>query len=206
MKLKALLAVLFLGIILFWAVGDLPAFGDPEAPATQYTGELYIESVLPDIGIENIVTAILASYRGFDTLGEVVVIFTGDIGRPPAQAGWATMERHHQDDIAVSVPFIQVFALVIVHGALGGRGFQGGVVLPHRSSVIIAFGLTCVRQRFAQMDRGTLGLRITIYALSGSSASSRGRHLGYGSIETALGFHTSMATSSTRSRSVSASP
>ncbi|MFW5638696.1 MAG: hydrogen gas-evolving membrane-bound hydrogenase subunit E [Methanoculleus sp.] len=79
MKLKALLAVLFLGIILFWAVGDLPAFGDPEAPATQYTGELYIESVLPDIGIENIVTAILASYRGFDTLGEVVVIFTAGI-------------------------------------------------------------------------------------------------------------------------------
>lgn len=79
MKLKALLAVLFLGIILFWAIGDLPAFGDPEAPATQYTGELYIESVLPDIGIENIVTAILASYRGFDTLGEVVVIFTAGI-------------------------------------------------------------------------------------------------------------------------------
>jgi multicomponent Na+:H+ antiporter subunit B len=79
LKLKALLAVLFLGIILFWAVGDLPAFGDPEAPATQYTGELYIESVLPDIGIENIVTAILASYRGFDTLGEVVVIFTAGI-------------------------------------------------------------------------------------------------------------------------------
>jgi multicomponent Na+:H+ antiporter subunit B len=79
LKLKALLAVLFLGIILFWAVGDLPAFGDPEAPATQYTGELYIRSVLPDIGIENIVTAILASYRGFDTLGEVVVIFTAGI-------------------------------------------------------------------------------------------------------------------------------
>ena len=79
MKTKALLAVLFIGIILFWAVEDMPAFGDPEAPATQYTGELYIQSVLPEIGIENIVTAILASYRGFDTLGEVVVIFTAGI-------------------------------------------------------------------------------------------------------------------------------
>lgn len=79
MKVKALLAVLFIGIILFWTVEDMPAFGDPEAPATQYTGELYIDSVLPDIGIENIVTAILASYRGFDTLGEVVVIFTAGI-------------------------------------------------------------------------------------------------------------------------------
>lgn len=79
MKIKALIAVLFIGIILFWAVEDMPAFGDPEAPATRYTGELYIQSVLPDIGIDNIVTAILASYRGFDTLGEVTVIFTAGI-------------------------------------------------------------------------------------------------------------------------------
>lgn len=79
MKKLALLAVLFIGIILFWAVEDMPAFGDPEAPATRYTGELYIRSALHDVGIENIVTAILASYRGFDTLGEVVVIFTAGI-------------------------------------------------------------------------------------------------------------------------------
>ncbi len=79
MKTKALIAVLFIGIILFWAVEDMPAFGDPDAPATQYTGQLYVDSVLPDIGIDNIVTAILASYRGFDTLGEVVVIFTAGI-------------------------------------------------------------------------------------------------------------------------------
>ncbi len=79
MKTKALIAVLFIGIILFWAVEDMPAFGDPDAPATQYTGELYVDSVLPDIEIDNIVTAILASYRGFDTLGEVVVIFTAGI-------------------------------------------------------------------------------------------------------------------------------
>jgi len=79
LKVKALLAVLFIGIILFWTVEDMPAFGDPQAPATQYTGKLYVESVLPDIGIDNIVTAILASYRGFDTLGEVVVIFTAGI-------------------------------------------------------------------------------------------------------------------------------
>lgn len=79
MKTKALIAVLFIGIILFWAVEDMPAFGDPQAPATQYTGQLYVDSVLPDIGIDNIVTAILASYRGFDTLGEVLVIFTAGI-------------------------------------------------------------------------------------------------------------------------------
>ncbi|MDT8357273.1 MAG: hydrogen gas-evolving membrane-bound hydrogenase subunit E [Methanomicrobiaceae archaeon] len=76
MKKKALLAVIFIGIILFWAVEDLPAFGDPESPAAQYTGKMYIEQTRAEIGIENIVTAILASYRGFDTFGELGVIFT----------------------------------------------------------------------------------------------------------------------------------
>ena len=79
MKKLALIAVIFIGIILFWAVEDMPAFGDPDAPANQYAARMYIDRTLPDIGIDNIVTAILASYRGFDTLGEVVVIFTAGI-------------------------------------------------------------------------------------------------------------------------------
>lgn len=79
MNVKALLAVLFIGVVIFWAVEDMPAFGDPEAPATCYTGKLYIDLALQDVGVENIVTAILASYRGFDTLGETVVIFTAGI-------------------------------------------------------------------------------------------------------------------------------
>lgn len=44
MKIKPLIAVIFIGIILFWAVEDMPAFGDPELPATKYTGELYVKS------------------------------------------------------------------------------------------------------------------------------------------------------------------
>jgi len=79
LKTKALIAVIFIGIILFWAVEDMPAFGDPESPATSYTGEMYIQETQKDTGIANIVTAILVSYRGFDTLGEVVVIFTAGI-------------------------------------------------------------------------------------------------------------------------------
>ena len=79
MKKLALIAVLFIGIILFWAVEDMPAFGDPDAPANHYVARMYIERTLPDIGIDNIVTAILASYRGFDTLGETVVIFPAGI-------------------------------------------------------------------------------------------------------------------------------
>jgi multicomponent Na+:H+ antiporter subunit B len=35
---------------------------------------------MEEIGVANTVTAVLASYRGYDTLGEVTVIFTAGIG------------------------------------------------------------------------------------------------------------------------------
>lgn len=79
MKKLALIAVVLIGIILFWAVEDMPDFGDPDAPANRYVAQMYIDRTLTEIGTDNIVTAILASYRGFDTLGETVVIFTAGI-------------------------------------------------------------------------------------------------------------------------------
>lgn len=75
----ALAAVIAVGAALFYATIDMPAFGDPNAPANAYVGQLYVERTPGDIEIPNIVTAVLASYRGFDTLGEVVVVFTAGI-------------------------------------------------------------------------------------------------------------------------------
>ncbi|MCW5725279.1 MAG: DUF4040 domain-containing protein [Maricaulaceae bacterium] len=68
------------GAALFYAIGDMPAFGDPDAPANAYVGLQYLERTQADIGVPNVVTAVLASYRGFDTLGEVVVIFAAGLG------------------------------------------------------------------------------------------------------------------------------
>ena len=70
-----LLVVIAVGCMLVYATIDLPAFGDPESPANTYVGTAYIERTPQDIGVPNIVTAVLASYRGFDTLGEVGVVF-----------------------------------------------------------------------------------------------------------------------------------
>jgi multicomponent Na+:H+ antiporter subunit B len=67
------------GAALVYATIDMPAFGDPNAPANAYVGRAYIEQTPDDIEVPNIVTAVLASYRGFDTLGEVVVVFTAGL-------------------------------------------------------------------------------------------------------------------------------
>lgn len=75
-----LLVVMVTGLALVWGTMDLPHYGDAEAPAHLHVAPRYIEQSPVEIGIDNMVTAVLASYRGFDTLGEVVVVFTAGLG------------------------------------------------------------------------------------------------------------------------------
>ncbi len=78
--LLPLLVVLITGAVLVYGTLDIPPFGDPENPAHQHVAPRYIEDSPQEIGIPNMVTSVLASYRGYDTLGETVVIFTAAIG------------------------------------------------------------------------------------------------------------------------------
>jgi multicomponent Na+:H+ antiporter subunit B len=80
LALGPLLLVIVTGSMLIYGTVDMPAFGDPNAPALQHVVPEYIAGTRDDIQIPNIVTAILASYRGFDTLGETAVIFTAGVG------------------------------------------------------------------------------------------------------------------------------
>lgn len=77
--LSKLFIVILTGSLLIYGVSDLPAFGDGSAPVHQYLSDRYIIESPTEIGIPNMVTSILASYRGYDTMGEVAVIFTAGI-------------------------------------------------------------------------------------------------------------------------------
>ncbi len=79
MKWFALVIVLLFGALLLYAEGDLPVFGDAEAPASLHVSPYYIERALEETGTPNIVTAVLADYRGYDTFGETIVILTAGI-------------------------------------------------------------------------------------------------------------------------------
>lgn len=92
-----LAGALITGALLVYGTIDMPNFGDPAAPAQVHVAPYYLERAESETGVPNVVTAVLASYRGFDTLGEVTVIFTAGIGvmvllgglrrrrRPPAK-------------------------------------------------------------------------------------------------------------------------
>ena len=72
--------VILTGCLLIYGLQDIPAFGSPENPVQTYLADRYIVGSEKEIGIPNLVTSVLASYRGYDTLGEVTVIFTACIG------------------------------------------------------------------------------------------------------------------------------
>jgi len=74
-----LTVVLITGGFLIYGTLDIPPLGAADNPAQQHVARYYIEHTEAQIGIPNMVTAVLASYRGVDTLGEVVVVFTGTI-------------------------------------------------------------------------------------------------------------------------------
>lgn len=138
----AIMAIGVGGLLIYAAMG-LPGFGDAASPANAHVGRTYIEQTGHDIGVPNMVTAVLASYRGFDTLGETVVIFAAGVGvalllgfGPRAQM--APPPQDLGDDHVVLrvaakllIPLIVLYAFYVqFHGDIGaGGGFQAGVIL-----------------------------------------------------------------------------
>lgn len=78
--LAVLFVVVVTGAALIFGSMDMPVFGDPAAPIHKHVADVYLAEGHAATGAPNIVTAVLASYRGFDTLGETMVIFTAGIG------------------------------------------------------------------------------------------------------------------------------
>ena len=74
-----LIVVGITGLGMVYGTLNLPAFGAADAPAQVYLKPDYMARTVSEIDIPNVVTAILASYRGYDTMGEVVVVFTAGI-------------------------------------------------------------------------------------------------------------------------------
>lgn len=72
--------VLVTGITLVYGTFDLPPVGGADNPVHQHVAPHYLNESATEIDIPNVVTSVLSSYRGFDTLGEVVVVFTAGLG------------------------------------------------------------------------------------------------------------------------------
>jgi len=74
-----LIVVLATGALLVYGTLGMPEFGSALAPIHQHVAPRYIDVSPIEVGIPNMVTSVLASYRGYDTLGELTVIFTAGV-------------------------------------------------------------------------------------------------------------------------------
>jgi multicomponent Na+:H+ antiporter subunit B len=69
-----------IGAALVWGTYSLPPFGTADAVIHKHVVPRYLSDTLKDTMVPNVVTSVLADYRGYDTLGETTVIFTAGIG------------------------------------------------------------------------------------------------------------------------------
>ena len=140
-SLIPLLVVTITGAALIYATLDSPLFGDATAPVHQHVAPRYIQQAQTEVGMPNMVTAVLASYRGYDTFGETVVIFTAGLAVMlllGIQKGSDTRPKYNVIDdqivlkvvVKLLIPLILIYGLYVqFHGDFGaGGGFQAGVI------------------------------------------------------------------------------
>jgi len=96
--LLPLLVVTITGLALVYGTWDIPRYGDPANPIHHHLVQRFIEDSPKEIGIPNVVTSVLASYRGYDTLGETTVVFTAAIG-VLVLVGGARRRRSRKDEL-----------------------------------------------------------------------------------------------------------
>ncbi len=158
--LLPLIVVGITGAALVYGTLDAPLLGDPNAPVHQHVAPRYIQQGPSEVGMPNMVTAVLASYRGYDTFGETVVIFTAGIAvllllgiqeGPHTRPGRTAIGDQIVLRVVVKalLPLILLFGLYVqFHGDFGaGGGFQAGVIFATGFILYdLVFGEGCARQ------------------------------------------------------------
>lgn len=140
-SLLPIIVVVITSAALVYSTLDAPSYGDPSAPVHQHVAPRYIQQGPIEVGVPNMVTAVLASYRGYDTFGETVVIFTAGLALMLLLGIQKGSESHPEHKVVDDQPILKVVVKLLVppillyalyvqfHGDFGaGGGFQAGVI------------------------------------------------------------------------------
>jgi len=142
-RLAAVIALGLLALIILPLITDIGPLDELGIAANKY-----VDMAVKELGTQNVVTAVLVTYRGLDTIGEVAVLFIATTGigfvlRKKNSRGWKPRKREQSEILHVSgrflLPILVIFGIyVFTHGHLSpGGGFQGGVILA--SSILLLF-------------------------------------------------------------------
>jgi len=169
----AILLLIIVAVGISVSLAKIP-FGAPKTKV----GKRYISEGVKETGAANIVTSVVVSYRGFDTLGEVTVLFIAAIGLGAVLTG-TTKEKSRKTQPASLIlytgcrllfPLILIFgAYIFIHGHLTpGGGFQGGAII---ASAYLLIYLGCrerkINQKASKITESLGGLVFVVVGLLG---------------------------------------
>jgi multicomponent Na+:H+ antiporter subunit B len=148
--------------LLAWGVLGLPDFGHPRGPYADLAPRI----MLNERHVTNAVTGVTFDLRGFDTLGEELILFVAALGaavllrasrvereaeraaEAEERRGPATADAVRAAGAVLVGPVILLGIYIVVHGALTpGGGFQGGVILAGALLLVYAAGQIVAVQR-----------------------------------------------------------
>jgi len=213
-SLLALFIVTLTGAALLYGVADFPDMGDANAPVHQHIAPEFIQLTQEKIDIPNVVTAVLASFRGYDTFGETVVIFSAGVAVLLLLGmGSVKHKQEPEENLVLWVVVKPMIALILIfglyvqfHGDFGaGGGFQAGVIFASGFILYsLVFGETYARRVVPAVVLPRLAaLGVLIYGVTGlmsllsnkpfldysalSSNPVSGQHLGILLVEAGVG-------------------
>lgn len=195
----AIIFVVITGALLIYGSLDITPYGSINSPSYLHPllSQWFIEQSASETGVPNIVTSVLASYRGYDTLGETVVVFTAavavwsliglrhvnnskkdeKIADESRQLEETKKKRYRQRHVVLQVisklliPFIILFAFYVqFHGDYGpGGGFQAGVIFAAGFILHgLIFGVKNTREILSPRTlRFAMSIGVLLYLLTG---------------------------------------
>ncbi|WP_258084577.1 Na(+)/H(+) antiporter subunit B [Thermococcus thermotolerans] len=173
--MKRLLAIILLLIVGYWLAQGLA--GVPFGQDKMLVGQYYLDNVKQQTGAVNAVTAVVVNYRGFDTLGEVTVLFIASTG--VGALLWKRKKKRSaktEGSIVLTtgtrllVPFVMLFgAYIFIHGHLTpGGGFPGGATIATAFLLLyLAFITYEIPHRGFEKTEGLAGMGYVLVGLIG---------------------------------------
>jgi len=156
----------FLGVVFSLKLGEVKGLG-----------KYFLENNIKDTQSANTVTSVVVNYRGFDTLGEVTVLFLAATGLGAILAGERKMKRKRAASnlmlrIGAKVLlgfFLMIGAYVFIHGHLSpGGGFQGGVVIATGFLIMaVSYRSYTISHKVISIIEGLAGLTFVSLGLAG---------------------------------------
>ncbi|NJE07759.1 cation:proton antiporter [Thermococcus sp. M39] len=172
---KRALAIILILITGYWLANALAQV--PFGADKMLVGKYYLENVKEQTGAVNAVTAVVVNYRGFDTLGEVTVLFIAATG--VAALLWRKKRERTaksegsivlQTGSRLLLPFIMLFgAYIFIHGHLTpGGGFPGGATIATAFLMLyLAFREYEIPHKVFEPLEGLAGMSYVIVGLIG---------------------------------------